>query len=350
MQKFWSNNFVQFAEMKISVIIPTYNRADMVVQAISSMLKQDFRKESFEVIIVDNNSTDETEEILRDLINELQGKLNICYVKEERQGDVYARNTGAFIASGECLYFTDDDAIFDNNLLSEITGIFDKYPLVGMVGTRIRILWDFPPQEWVKNYEYLLGAVSYNTKGYIIKCPGMCIPNGSLAIRRKLFFEVGGNNPGQIGEWLVGNGEVGLFHKICDKGIPIAFTDDTTMWHMQRRSVNGTIRDIVRRIENIAISDAYGDVIEKGIMRKRDTKSCLFKSIISIFFFRRKKFRQYYFEYRANKKYNEWISKFTDKAFLDSIITSDYILNNQYVIPEVKYYSTYASTKSYTTA
>lgn len=335
--------------MKFSIIIPTYNRANIVLLTIDSLLHQDFPREDFEIIIVDNNSTDNTEELIQNIITKNQGQANIRYAKELRQGDVYARNSGASIASGEYLYFTDDDALFDTSMLLEMANILDNFPQVAMVGSRITIKWDAQPPKWIKNYEYLLGAISCCDCGFIIKSQGMCIPNGSLAIRKNVFFEVGGNNPGQIGEWLVGNAEVGLFHKIRDKGYLIAFSDDTTMWHMQKRAINGTMKDILRRIENIAISDAYGDVIEKGLVQKRETMSYLFKSILSILFLRRTKFKKYYFAYRANKKYNEWIFKYADKAFLDSIIKSDYILNAQYLVPKVKYYSTYAPANSHTT-
>lgn len=327
--------------MKVSVIIPTYNRCNIILKTINSLINQDYPKDNFEIIIVDNNSSDETEKIILDYINKNNGILNLRYVKEMRQGDVYARNSGAAQAKGEYLFFTDDDALFDANWISCVVQILDDYPKVAMVGTRIEILWDKQPNAWVKNYEYLLGKISRGDSGYIISSKGFCIPNGSLAIRKKVFYEVGGNNPGQIGEWLVGNAEVGLYYKVHALGYPIAFTDDTTMWHMQFKDKNGTYEDIIRRIENCAISDAYTDVIEKNMFRVKNLKLHQRKILKNLFLCKRTRLRSAYFQYRADKKYNEFIKKYSDNAFVESIRISDCVLNDQYQIPPILYQTSY---------
>lgn len=325
--------------MKISVIIPTYKRSHLVTLTLDSLLQQNFSLKDFEIIVVDNNSPDDTEMVIRNYINSHQGVANIRYTKEMRQGDVYARNTGAFLAEGEYLYFTDDDALFDGNLLSCLVNILDCYPQVAMVGSRIVIKWDIAPASWVKRYEYLLGACSYGRSGYIIKSHDLCIANGSLAIRKSVFYEVGGNNPGQIGEYLVGNAEVGLFRKIHKLGYPTAFTDDTTMWHMQAKDKNGTYRDIIRRIENNAISDAYTHVVEMNRIDYKNLNHARRNVISSILCLSRASIRNSYFEYRAAKKYNEWVDKYCDKDFLNSIEREDYILGTDYRCPDIMYRS-----------
>lgn len=262
-------------------------------------------------------------------------------INELRQGDVYARNTGAAIASGEYLLFTDDDALFSPNWISSMVNILEEYPQVAMVGSRIDILWDKQPDAWVKPYEYLLGRVSRGTSGYIISSNGFCIPNGSLAIRKNVFFEVGGNNPGQIGEWLVGNAEVGLFHKVHDLGYPIAFTDDATMYHIQFKDKNGTYKDIIRRIENCAISDAYTDVLEKGIVQYKFMKTHKWNILKSIILCRLTRLRKYYFQYRADKKYNEFVSKYSDQAFVEKIKVHDCQLSKNYYVPPIIYECNY---------
>ena len=175
--------------MKVSVIIPTYNRENILPLTLESLKMQDFSKDEYEIIIVDNNSTDNTEFVVRQYIYECNACVNIRYVKEVRQGDVYARNTGAAIANGVYLFFTDDDANFDSNWISCMVNILDEYPQVAMVGSRIAILWDEKPDTWVSQYEYLLGKISMGEKGYIISSNGFCIPNGSLAIRKSVFLQ-----------------------------------------------------------------------------------------------------------------------------------------------------------------
>lgn len=87
----------------ISVILPTYNRADLVSRAIESVLDQTF--EDFELIVVDDGSTDETKQVV-DRIDDPR----IEYIRhEENQGGAAARNTGIEAATGEYLAFLDDD-------------------------------------------------------------------------------------------------------------------------------------------------------------------------------------------------------------------------------------------------
>lgn len=327
--------------MKVSVIIPTYKRSGLICQTLDSLLEQDYPHQEFEIIVVNNNSPDDTDSVVRNYIDSRDGRANIRYAMEMRQGDCYARNSGAAIARGEYLLFCDDDSLFDSNWISCMVELLDMYQQVAMVGSRIRIKWDEMPDSWVSDYEYLLGKSSHGNKGYIISSEGFCIANGSLGVRKKVFFQVGGNNPGQIGEYLVGNAEVGLYHKIKKLGYPIAFTEDTTMWHMQTKAKNGTIQDLIRRTENCAISDAYTDVVERGIVRLRSiakAKKGMFHSLIRM---KRARLRDSYFKYRADKKYNEWVAKYQDKAFLKSIEVDDYVLGPDYKAPRVKYSTDY---------
>jgi len=89
----------------ISVIIPTYNRAHLLPRAIKSVLNQTYK--DFELIIVDDASTDNTEEVVR----EFQEKdKRIVYVKHQKnRGGSAARNTGIKLAKGECIALLDDD-------------------------------------------------------------------------------------------------------------------------------------------------------------------------------------------------------------------------------------------------
>lgn len=93
-----------------SVIIPTYNRAKFVDKAIASLLKQNYL--DFEIIVVDDGSTDNTEEVVKSFNNQ-----KVKYYKKENQERGAARNYGAKHAVGEYLNFFDsDDTAYDNHL------------------------------------------------------------------------------------------------------------------------------------------------------------------------------------------------------------------------------------------
>ncbi len=86
---------------KVSIIIPTYNRAEYVTQAIDSVLAQTYT--DYEIIVVDDGSTDKTKEELLPYMDKIR------YIYQENAGVSAARNTGIKIAKGEWLAFLDSD-------------------------------------------------------------------------------------------------------------------------------------------------------------------------------------------------------------------------------------------------
>ena len=311
--------------MKISVIIPTYNRAHLVCDTLDSLYRQDLSADDFEVLVVDNNSKDETKQVVEKYITSHR-EYNIRYIFEPRQGDYFARNRGAEEAKGKYLVFTDDDALFDTNYLSTILNLFETYPNVGVVGTRIVIKWEGgSPANWIKPYEHLLGAISHANKGYLITNSGLFINNGSLAIKRDLYIEVGGNNPGQIGDYLIGDAEAGLCRKLHKLNVPIAFTDDVTMHHRQFVGKNDTVIDIRRRMENNGIAEAYTDVF----VNNNSSHQTTLREYLQYWFYRltlrQRKALRAYFELSKRKKYNEYIIRFReDEEIQKQIVGTKY--------------------------
>ena len=87
----------------VSVVISTYNRADLVGRAIGSVINQTYR--NLEIIVVDDHSTDNTEEVVKGF-----GESRLQYIRHERnKGGPAARNTGITAATGEYIAFLDDD-------------------------------------------------------------------------------------------------------------------------------------------------------------------------------------------------------------------------------------------------
>jgi len=90
---------------KVSVIIPTYNRAHLIGRAIQSVLNQTYQ--DFELIVVDDGSTDNTNEVIKEFS---QKDKRILYIKHDKnKGGSAARNTGIKAARGEYIAFQDSD-------------------------------------------------------------------------------------------------------------------------------------------------------------------------------------------------------------------------------------------------
>jgi glycosyltransferase involved in cell wall biosynthesis len=97
----------------ISVVIPTYNRADLLAAALQSLRGQDISREEFEVVVVDDGSTDQTAEVCRTFGAEMQ----VRYVQLSHVGTSAAKNLGIFLSRGVLTFLFDDDDVATPDLL-----------------------------------------------------------------------------------------------------------------------------------------------------------------------------------------------------------------------------------------
>ena len=113
--------------MKVSIIIRAYNSEKTIKRALESALNQDFPKQDFEVIVIDDGSTDRTLKILKPY----QKKIRL--IKQKHQGAIKSANLGFRIAQGKYLILLDSDDYFEPNILRKTTAILDKNPKINFV-------------------------------------------------------------------------------------------------------------------------------------------------------------------------------------------------------------------------
>jgi len=106
-----------FKKVKFSVIIPTYNRVEKLEKCLLALSVQNFYKKEFEVIVVDDGSTDQTEEMIKR--HQENKNLIIRYFVQKHQGAAAARNLGIKEAEGEIVLFIGDDIIPKREFLQE---------------------------------------------------------------------------------------------------------------------------------------------------------------------------------------------------------------------------------------
>lgn len=121
--------------MKISVVIPAYNEEKSISSCLNSLLKQTTRP--YEIIVVDNNSTDATAEIVKKY-------KDVKIVFEKKQGIIPARNTGFDNVKGEIIARCDADTILPNNWIENIDKVFTKNDSIVAVSMPI-LIHDIPP-------------------------------------------------------------------------------------------------------------------------------------------------------------------------------------------------------------
>lgn len=215
----------------VSIIIPTYNRSSLISITLDSLLAQTYPSDKYEIVVVDNHSTDETATIVKDYEQRTEGRVRYFY--EGRQGSHYARNNVVKHVRGELLYFTDDDMITDAHALEELVRVMVEHPEVGTATGRVLPKWQEQPTEWLLHY-FVNGMLSLfdmdeelyvgDTDCGIFSCHQM--------VRKDLFVQAGGYNPDIVdGEWL-GDNETGLCIKIKKLGAKFAFTHKSETLHI----------------------------------------------------------------------------------------------------------------------
>jgi glycosyltransferase involved in cell wall biosynthesis len=117
--------------LSISAAVITFNRAEWLKDALTSLTKQ--ARQPDEVVVVDNGSKDHT----KDVVLSFSDRLNIKYVYEPVRGIPHARNTAIKNATGDIIASIDDDCVADENWLKQIEIPFIKDPHIGVVGGNV---------------------------------------------------------------------------------------------------------------------------------------------------------------------------------------------------------------------
>ena len=114
--------------MKVSVIVPSFNRAEKLVETIESIESNNSPKLNMEIVVVDDCSTDRTPQVIRDLEKKYSNIKGIT--NKKNSGPAVSRNRGISISKGDLIFFTDDDCIVPNDWINQYVGFFKKHPEV----------------------------------------------------------------------------------------------------------------------------------------------------------------------------------------------------------------------------
>lgn len=205
--------------MKLSIIICTYNRAKYIRPLLDSIVANDLPKQDYEIILVDNNCTDNTRDICCTFASD-HADVMFRYTIEPQQGLSAARNKGIKEATGDILVYIDDDAIVDTWYLRTITEYMDKKHDCMACGGPIIPLYETKEPQWMSHWtkELLTAYMYFGDKERVY--PGERYPGGgNAAYRTQVFKEVGLFNTdlGRKGDSLMGAEEKDIFDKMRAK-------------------------------------------------------------------------------------------------------------------------------------
>lgn len=220
--------------LKISVVICTYNRSVYIKDAMESLYNQTLPKDQYEVIVVNNNSTDNTEQVCKSFL-ETHSLGHYQYMNESKQGASFARNTGASFARSPLLCFMDDDAIADKDYLEKIVNFFAKYPDAGGLGGRIIPRYIPREPKWMSHYvSSLVGHFHYSDTISVFTANKYPLES-NMIIRKSDFDAINGFNPalpGVVGTLRIGGEGKDFFFRLKELGRTIYYDPSIRVQHV----------------------------------------------------------------------------------------------------------------------
>lgn len=166
---------------RVSVIIPTFNRAGYIEEAVRSVLSQAYRK--LEVIVVDDGSTDDTERIIEAISDS-----RLHYVRQLKSGRSKARNRALSIARGDYIAFLDSDDLYLPGKIELQVAYLDTHPAVKMIYTSAYCI-DAAGEMLEHKYEAAVSGMIYEKIAFFVP---VTITLPTVMVRKEIFSHVGG--------------------------------------------------------------------------------------------------------------------------------------------------------------
>lgn len=216
---------------RIAAVICTHNRAGYLERALNSLAGQSLAPEQFEVLVVDNASTDRTAEVAHAMQDRVP---NLRYLREDRLGLSYARNTGARASRAPFLAYLDDDARTDRDWLKHMLRAFETpNPAPACIGGRVWLDWGSSAPRWLPpRYYSIYTFVDHGDEDRPLG-PREYLVGANLAFHRDTLLELGGfdTNLGRKGTTLLSGEESAIVGKLRERGLPIHYAGSAAVWH-----------------------------------------------------------------------------------------------------------------------
>ena len=178
-------------ELAVSVVVSTHNRQEDLRAALRSLLHQ-VGGASYEVLIVDNNSSDDTRAVVEGAME--SSPVPLTYLFEPRQGVSYGRNAGILQARAPIIAITDDDCRPDPEWIASIVRAFEKHPDVDCIGGRVVPAWPDDVPSWFTGLQAgPLAICDHGNEDRPVDAEhaALCLLTANLAVRRTAFEKVG---------------------------------------------------------------------------------------------------------------------------------------------------------------
>ncbi len=247
----------------LSVIVCTRNRAELLRLCLEALVRQDdVTPDAYEVLVVDNGSTDGTKQVVEAARERFQ---RVQYLYEARLGLSVARNAGVGRAAGAIVCFVDDDAVASADFVREILLSFEDPAVAGVAG-KITASWPdgAAPSWFTPRYENVVAQTSFGETTRWMKRNEF--PFGAnMSFRRKIFRQLGGfdENLGKRGENNIWGEEIDLCHRMQENGLHFLYNPRSCVNHIVGRS-RATKRYFIESIFGKGVTEGYQKLVHRG--------------------------------------------------------------------------------------
>jgi len=219
-----------------SVIIPTFNRANEIQELLQSLATQSLDKNEFEIIIVDDGSTDNTQIVIESI--KKNENLDIRTLHQDHKGPGEARNLGMENAKGKYFIFIDSDCIADEHWLSAYKKEVDQKDVAGFGGPD-SVLPNFKPVQKAIDYSMTSFITTGGIRGHSKKKFSKYYPRSfNMGVRADIVDQIGGMGKLRHGQ------DIEFSNRILSTGEPIIKVVDAVVYHKRRISIKKFFKQV----------------------------------------------------------------------------------------------------------
>jgi GT2 family glycosyltransferase len=240
----------------VSIIVCTYNRCDSLKMLMDSLegLK-DVSAVSWELIVVDNNSTDQTRVVVDGVVK--AGCANVKYLFEVRRGKSFALNTGISAAKGEIIAFLDDDCIVTPGWLACLAKEFRNNPECAGIGGRVEL---YDSRDRPVTIRTSKKKQAFSSSGQLFSL----IPGCNMAFIRTVFHQAGNFDvrfgPGTL---IASAEDADFIYRVYKLGLPMLYCPDVVIYHNHGRRTDSQVA-MLSKLYTIGRGSFYCKHILKG--------------------------------------------------------------------------------------
>ncbi len=253
-----------------SVIVPSFNRVDEIQDLVQSIEQLVFAREKFELIIVDDGSTDDTLSYLKKYAQDTT--INFSFYTQENQGPGTARNTGMNNARGDFFIFIDSDCTVPEQWLSDIDSQINQEAADAFGG----------PDSFRDDFSPLLKAINYSMTSFITtgglrgkkgkKLAKFYPRSFNMGLSRQLWEEIGGFGNLRHGQ------DIEFSNRIIKAGAKVVFIEPAYVYHKRRTN----FRRFYRQVYNWGVARINLYKIDKSMLEPLHTLPAIFTLIVFI--------------------------------------------------------------------